>query len=118
MRSKTGELARLDDTFLVFNGFPCINVAGLNRAPSENGRQRSMQEGECGPQTGLYYKEEEHPRTDPKVAGGGRGNRGGVCAARRGGDEGGGESDEDVREVSDTPFVGGASGEGGCSLAS
>ena len=58
LRSKTGELARLENTFLVFNGFPCINVAGLNRAPGENGRQRSMQEGQCGPQTGLYYKAE------------------------------------------------------------
>ena len=55
---KTGASARLEDVFLVFNGFPCINVAGLNRAQGINGRQRSMAECAAGPQTGLYYPSE------------------------------------------------------------
>ena len=53
-----GAVANLDDVFLVFNGFPCINVAGLNRAEGANGQQRSMAEDEAGPQTGLYYASE------------------------------------------------------------
>eukprot|EP01051_Picozoa_sp_SAG22_P014994 SAG22_NODE_1901_length_3339_cov_3.176543_2_plen_988_part_00 len=56
--TRTGASARLDEAFLVFNGFPCIIVAGLNRAHGVNGRQASMAEGAAGPQTGLFYSSE------------------------------------------------------------
>ena len=56
--NKTGASALLEKVFLVFNGFPCINAAGLNRAQGANGRQSSMEEGAAGPQTGLYYSSE------------------------------------------------------------
>jgi hypothetical protein len=51
-------MARLDEAFLVFNGFPCNNAAGLNQAKGVNGQQRSMEPGAAGPKTGLYYQSE------------------------------------------------------------
>ena len=56
--SSTGAMARLDEAFLVFNGFPCNNAAGLNQAKGVNGQQRSMEPGAAGPKTGLYYQSE------------------------------------------------------------
>ncbi len=56
--SSSGATARLDEAFLVFNGFPCNNTAGLNQAKGVNGQQRSMQPGAAGPKTGLYYQSE------------------------------------------------------------
>ena len=46
--------ALLEDTFLVFNGFPCTNVSPNNRAT----KQTSNREGEAGEETGLLRQAE------------------------------------------------------------
>ena len=86
----------LESCFLVFNGFPCINVAGLNRAQTENGRQRSMREDAAGRQTGLFYNSERILKRILKW-------RSETAAGQEEG-EAGNDTDDDGFAVSDTPF--------------
>ena len=85
----------LESCFLVFNGFPCINVAGLNRAQTENGRQRSMREDAAGRQTGLFYNSERILKRILEWRS--------ETAAQEAG-EAGNDTDDDGFAVSDTPF--------------
>eukprot|EP01049_Picozoa_sp_SAG25_P017136 SAG25_NODE_4283_length_848_cov_1.074766_1_plen_125_part_00 len=86
----------LESCFLVFNGFPCINVAGLNRAKTKNGRQRSMREDAAGPETGLFYASERVLKQILEW-------RAETAAGQEEG-KAGNDADDDGFAMSDTPF--------------